>query len=326
MSQTLIGCVLALATGFLWAVGPMCFASIGRRIGAFSVLLLGRLGGTVALALVLLVYAPLVSSGMEMPSGQQWLWIFISSLLGMVLGDALLYEAFVSIGPRRATQVLMLSPIFSVAVAWLFMGEVLDVTELAGIAVVLAAVAIAVTTRSKATTGGTEPGILGVAGVLNALGAAALIGVSAVAARHAFLIAPLDPILASFLRVAMAAGMLWLIPLSRGTTLKLLSHLKDQWILQRLIPGILAGPAIGIICYVTALKLIEAGVVSTLSQTSPLFMMPMIWYRYRARIGLRAALATIAALVGIAMIIWPYSPPPAIPSAAPAQESRGYGR
>ena len=304
MSQALQGALLALATGFLWAIGPMCFASIGRKTGAFPVLLLGRLGGSLMLLAVLAVYAPFVPLARVVPSNGQILWIVVSSVLGMVAGDALLYEAFVSLGPRRSTQMLMLSPVFSVAAAWIWMGEVLSVRELAGIVVVMGGVAVAVIARGRAAATDREPGVVSVSGVLYALGAAALIGVSAVAGRQAFLIGELDPVLASFLRVGVAAAILWTVPLARGTAGRVLGYARDPWILQRLLPGLVAGPCVGILCYVGALKLVEAGVVSTLSQTSPLFMLPMLSWRYKARFGVQVLVSTIIALVGVALITW----------------------
>ena len=124
-------------TGLLWAIGPLCFASIGRRIGAFGILLLGRIVGALLLAIIAAVYLLIDPSVRHMPTGQQMFWIAVSSLVGMVIGDFMLYEALVTLGPRRSTQVQMLAPVFSASVAWLWMGETMGSRQMLGAAMVM---------------------------------------------------------------------------------------------------------------------------------------------------------------------------------------------
>ena len=141
-------------------------------------------------------------------------------------------------------------------------------------------------------------------GIIFATASAAMTGLGAVTGRRAFTMGELDPIIAGTMRVGIAAVVLGFVPLLRGQLRGVLRNLGDRWILTRFVPGVLAGPVLGILCYVAAMKQITPGLLSTLSQTSPLFMMPMIWYRYKARIGWQAALATLAAIAGVGIICW----------------------
>lgn len=293
-------------TGLLWAIGPLCFASIGRRIGAFGILLLGRIIGALLLATITAVYLWVDPEVRHMPTGQQVFWLAASSLLGMVIGDFMLYEALVTLGPRRSTQVQMLAPVFSASTAWLWMGETMGLRQMLGAGMVMAGIAVAVVARARAGGQDREPGIVTTKGIVFATASAAMTGLGAVTGRRAFTIGQvdLDPIIAGTIRVAIAAMVLGFVPLLRGQLRGVLKHLGDPWILQRFVPGVLAGPVLGILCYVTAMKQINPGLLSTLSQTSPLFMMPMIWYRYKAPIGWQAALATLAAIAGVGIICW----------------------
>ncbi len=92
------GVVLALATGLFWAISPMCWSSIGRRIGAFPILVMARLAGTAVLLAIMVPYSWAVA--VAVPSSGQLGWIAVSSFLGLVLGDMFLYQALVSLGPR----------------------------------------------------------------------------------------------------------------------------------------------------------------------------------------------------------------------------------
>lgn len=199
----------------------------------------------------------------------------------------------------------MLAPVASVAAGWLWMGETLSGRQLVGGLIVLGAVAIAVVARNVATAAeDREPGHVTARGVIHAAMAAIFIGLGAVTGRKAFALAPLDPMLATLLRVGIAAGALIVYAEVGRKEYIRAEWLRDGWLLQRLIPGTLAGTVFGMLCYMAALKRIEAGLVSTLAQTSPLWMLPMIWYRYKARIGGRVLLATLTGIAGVAMICW----------------------
>jgi drug/metabolite transporter (DMT)-like permease len=298
------GVVLALMTGLFWAIGPLCFASIGRRIGAMGILVLGRLIAASLLAVILVVYLLVEPSARQMPGDEQTMWIAASSLLGMVLGDILLYQALVTLGPRRTAQIQMISPLFSASAAWLWMGETMGLGQLVGAAIVMGGIAVAVMARATADEGGREPGTVTSRGVLLAAGSAFLTSLGAVTGRQAFIIGQLDPIVAGTMRVGIAAIVLGLVPLIKGQLPGLFRQLRDPWILQRFAPGVMAGPVLGILCYVGAMKRINPGLLTTLAQTSPLFMMPMIWYRYKAGIGWRAVVATLAAIAGVGVICW----------------------
>jgi drug/metabolite transporter (DMT)-like permease len=54
--------------------------------------------------------------------------------------------------------------------------------------------------------------------------------------------------------------------------------------------------------YVSALKFAQAGVVSTLSSISPLILLPIVYLRYKSRIGWDVVAACVLAIAGVALI------------------------
>ena len=296
------GVVLSLTAACLWAFSPLCFAGVGRRIGSYPLTVLRSAAASVILLAVLGVHLAVVPAARVLPGGPQFFWVAVSALCGMVLGDLLLFHSYVKIGPRRATQVLMLAPVFTVLAAWAGAGETLPPRVLAGIAVVLGATAFSVCIENE--PGGREPGRVSVTGFLVCLTGALFIGLGAAAMRQAYRSGPLDPLLATTLRVLVSAVVLGILPVLRGAAGTFIRKLRDREVLVRFIPGVLAGPVLAMLCYVTAFRQLEAGVVSTLSAASPLFILPMVWVRYRSRIGGRALLATALGFAGVALICW----------------------
>ncbi|MEX0775155.1 MAG: DMT family transporter [Phycisphaeraceae bacterium] len=331
--QTL-GIALGLMTAFFWAISPLCWASVGKRIGSFRVLLLRSALASALLLLVLPAYLVVIPAA-AWPTTVQMLWIIVSGFLGMGIGDALCYEAFATLGPRRTTQILTLAPVGAVIMGWMI-GEHLEALHVLGIVVVLAATAWAVLARQHATlqedapartglaspswntvaplsgNGGerrqntvvhsNEPGHLTLIGIVLAVAGAACVGFGAVAGRQAFRMGELDPFIATVLRVSTSGLALWFVPLCRGQTAWVFAPLRDRRVARRMALGVVSGPILGMVCYVAALRLIEAGLVSTMSATSPLFILPMIMWRYHVRLPLAVVIAALLAAAGIAMI------------------------
>ena len=316
------GVILALFTAAAWAVSPMAFASAGRRIGAFRVNLL-RIGiATTVLALIVVLTSVVPTWKPVLPRSEQVMWLAISGICGMAVGDAMYYSSLVLLGPRRALQMLTLSPVGSALLAWAWLGETLRPTELAGIGVVLAAIAYAIYVE-RAAEGDLqrEPGRVSPTGVVYGILAALFGGAGAVLARQAFTSQPdLNPIAATAFRVGSAGVALWLIPLFTGTVRRVVEPLKDPHIRSRILIGSAGGPIVGMLCYVAALKYAKAGTVSTLSSMSPIVIIPLVAWRYKTRVRKRAILAAVVAVAGVMLLSWKPDAKPRNLSAQSASE------
>ena len=322
--ESLGGVIFALCAAALWSVAPLAFAAAGRRIGPLRVNLLRIAIATCALLLILALMYAAQQGRPVLPRSQPALWLVLSGIAGMSIGDALYYDALVRLGPRRALQILTLSPVGSALLAWGWLGETLRPNELAGMLVVMSAVAYAVYVERKAEGAlQREPGRVSARGVVNAVLAAICMGFGAVLARQAFASQPdLSALAATTLRVGAAAVVLWVIPLATRTVRPVVQHLADPHVRSRIAIGTLAGPLLGMLCYVAALKYAKAGTVSTLASMSPIMIIPLVAWRYRTRVRKRAVAAALVAVAGVALIAWK-QPTPGGNLLAPRPSARG---
>ena len=139
-------------------------------------------------------------------------------------------------------------------------------------------------------------------GLALALCGAVFMGLGGVLVRVANLEQSLDPFIATVVRVGSATLIIWTWPLLRRQTAQPFGHLRDRGILFRIIAGTLTGPLIGMVCYVAAFRFASAGVVSTVTAMSPLFIMPIVAVKYHTRPGIMVYLATAVAVGGVALI------------------------
>ena len=103
----------------------------------------------------------------------RWIWLSLSGIIGLSLGDAFLFQSLISVGSQLGTLLLSLAPIFGSIIAWIFFGETLTALQITGIVLALAGIAWVVTSHKgppNTAHGHTRRGV--VFGVLAGLGQA----------------------------------------------------------------------------------------------------------------------------------------------------------
>jgi drug/metabolite transporter (DMT)-like permease len=166
-----IGELAALATSFFFAMTALIFTKPGLMVGS-QVTNRTRL----TVALIYLVILNLILFREPLPfsaESSRWIWLSLSGVIGISLGDAFLFQSLVSVGPRLGSLLLSLAPIFGSIIAWIFFGEVLTPWQITGIVLALTGIAWVVMSHEEppdTPRGHTSRGVL--FGVLAALGQA----------------------------------------------------------------------------------------------------------------------------------------------------------
>jgi drug/metabolite transporter (DMT)-like permease len=136
---SVIGEIAALLTAILWAFNSVVFTLAGRRVGAVTVNLV-RLW--VAIPALLLLHRFL--HGTIFPydiEPHRFFYLGFSGLIGFVVGDGMLFESFLLIGPRRAMLLSLLAPVFGAVMAWVWLKERLLPLEIVSILVIIGGIA-----------------------------------------------------------------------------------------------------------------------------------------------------------------------------------------
>jgi drug/metabolite transporter (DMT)-like permease len=211
-------------------------------------------------------------------------WLLLSGLLGFGLGDVALFFAYLRIGARLTILLnLCTAPLWSSLVEWLWLGTTLGPMQLLAGGVILAGVALAVSSREA--TGMPRVGSRGV-GILCGLTAGFGQGCGAVLSRKAVTLAQagafdLNGFSAAAQRVS--GGLLYTLvfylatralgksgaplPLEAGTRGKAIG-----WLLATAF----CGPILGVSCFQWALIQLPAGIVTAVVATTPIAMIPLI--------------------------------------------------
>ncbi len=254
-----IGELAALATSFFFAMTALIFTVTGRMVGS-------QVTNRVRLtfALIYLIVLNLILFREPLPfsaESSRWLWLGLSGIIGLSLGDAFLFQSLVSVGPRLGTLLLSLAPIFGSIIAWIFFGEILTSLQITGIVLALAGIAWVVMSHEEPPNtphGHTRRGVL--FGVLAGLGQA----VGLVLSKQG-MFGDFSPFRANAIRMLAAVIFIWAWTALEGKAGATVAALREKSQAIRLIAlGALLGPLLGVSASLLAVQHAEIGVASTL--------------------------------------------------------------
>ncbi len=247
----------------------------------------------------LLLYGELWPSHVE---PFRWGWLGLSGTVGLVLGDACLYQSFLFIGPRRGMLLMTLVPVISILLAWGWLGETLYWAEIGAILLTAGGIAWVVSERQpeQRQTPDEDKKRYGL-GILLGVGAALGQALGLVMAKRG-LVGGFASLSATLIRMIVAVAVIWLFALVRGQVGTTWRAWKDKKAVIYLVSGSLTGPFIGIWLSMVAVQRAHVGIASTLMGLSPIIMIPLTNWVFHEKISPRSIAGTVVALAGAAAI------------------------
>ncbi len=312
MAAQFLGEAAAVITSTLWTGNSILFTAAGKRIGAISVNAI-----RIAIAVVLLSVTHIIFFGTVIPDANnaQWLWMGLSGIIGLGIGDFALFSAFVLIGPRKSLLLMSIAPIISVIFSYLLLGEVLGLWVLLGIAVTLVGIIIVILEREVRRVQTNEGdrkidfvkkrNMLGISlGVIGAVGQ----GLGLVFAKYGIINAaddiskPLDSLSATLMRMLVGAIFVWLVITFWGRLPEIRKGIEDRRAVKLTSAGAFIGPFLGVWFSMVAISYTEVGIAMTLMSLMPVMVIPVVWVLYKEKTNWRGIAGAVVAVIGVAII------------------------
>jgi drug/metabolite transporter (DMT)-like permease len=278
------------------------FTSAGRKIGAFSVNVYRT-----TMATVLLVCAHAIFLGAVLPiaSGAQWLWMGLSGIVGLGIGDLGLFAAYVMIGPKRTVLVQASSPIFASVGAFFGLGETFSLLALVGVAVTLTGIVVVLLEREEVSEEQSASVKRKSRGLLFALISAMGQGFGVVLSKKGMYVGvgeAMNPVSAALIRMLLAGLFIWTCAFFARKLPELHDAARDREGIKYAAAGALVGPVVGMTLSMVAIANAEAGVAQTLMSLMPVFIIPVTWIIYREKTSWRGILGAIVAVTGVVIL------------------------
>jgi drug/metabolite transporter (DMT)-like permease len=291
---TMLYDLAALTAAFSVALSNLISPAAIRRLGPV-VFNCWRLAAAFFALLALLA----LRDAWKLPSSAHLLALVISGAIGIVIGDSFIYAAMGRLGPRRTAVLYTTWAPFAALLGYFALGETLSSTKIIGIALVVTGISPAIAGRDAKSAGELEEirGSLGVGMLFGLLGG--LCAAGAVLLARPVMADGVDPAAAATIRAA--AGLVGLLFVSRIPAFGSHGRIDASIALRSASSGLL-GMGAGMTLVLFALSVRPVGVVSTLSSTTPVLILPLLWLVSGARPAPIAWAGAAIAVAGVSAI------------------------
>ncbi len=293
------GEIAAVGTAMFFAMGSTFFTLAGRRAGPIVV---NR--SRLLMATLLALGIHWITRGTPLPpalSWEAWGWLALSGVIGLAIGDSLLFRAFVAIGPAKTMLIFALAPAIAALLSWIFLGEALTFLEMAGMATTLIGIAWVVMSPEQHASERARSSYR--LGVMFAVGGTVGQAIGLVTAKSGLTEGAM-PQEANVIRLMAAATSVWVLTVALGETKRVLAMWSNDVRATTFTAlGAVFGPVAGVWLSLVAIDRASIGVASTLMSLTPLFLIPVSRLVFRETITLRAVVGTLVALAGVVLLL-----------------------
>ena len=287
----------ALAAALSWVFASLLAADTTRQIGGMAFNRLRVCAGFIMLLLITLYSGSLLATSITFVPV-----LAISGVIGLGVGDTALFAAFKRLGPRRAQVLYACNAPIAVFLGMLFLNESPSIGQIGGIIAVFCGVVIAIVWGKRASQLHRWEQVQGALwvgvglGLLSGLGQA----VGSIIVKPA-LDAGVDPIAASAIRIGAAAIVLLALGFLKRNSGTGVSITRRHLVIACLNAFIAIIIGVSFLLYAFAHG--DVGIASILSATTPVLILPWLWFKTRERPAAGAWFGALVAVIGTAAII-----------------------
>ena len=291
----MIGYFLAIGAAAIWSAVALSATRVVRYFGSYNYNLLRLLG-------IIVFFFPYVYINWESLYLNQSIFsaIVLSSIIGIIIGDTFLFVCLKRLGPRRQALLFSMQIPFTIILAEVFLQTLPSVTELIGCALIFSGILIAIQFNRTIPNDDLE-NIQGnkYTGLFAGIGLALCQSIGIILMKPA--LQTTDPIIVSYLRVIVAAVIMFgsLFFIKNNQLWEKMKNIKVT--LFSIFLGFM-GMGVGMTMLIYALKYGNPGVISTLSSTMPIMIIPILWIVTKNYAGHLAVVGATLTCVGAGII------------------------
>lgn len=308
------GELISIMVALSWTVCAMFAEVASKRIGSlpFNVL-------RMTLSLIMLAGVMWWFTGMPYPAGADadtWFWLSMSGLVGYVIGDFCLFNAYILIGSRYGQLLMTLAPPAAAIFGLLLLGQSMNWMAILGMCVTIFGIGIAIYRPKKSNDVTARPPLKGVLfGIVAGIGQGVGLVLSAKGLMHyeelveasdmEFLHGGTSANVLPFASTAIRAitGMIgftiWMCV--KKQSYKLVEGVKSVRTMFFALGATITGPFIGVSLSLMATLYTSIGVAQTIMAMTPVLIIWPTYLFFHQRIYLREVIGAIISVAGVAL-------------------------
>uniref|UniRef100_UPI003216C4EA DMT family transporter n=1 Tax=uncultured Draconibacterium sp. TaxID=1573823 RepID=UPI003216C4EA len=302
--QNHLGEIAGVLTAVFWTITSLAFESAGKKVGSLSVNLI-----RLVIAFFFIGFYSWFTRGFFFPTDAtwfQWKWLALSGLIGFVIGDLLLFQAFVVVGARISMLMMALAPPFAALIGWLLLGEVLEPMSWLGMGITMSGIVLVILKREKTEENGTVVKKIksgySITGILLALGGALGQAAGLVISKKGM--GDYDAFSASQIRVLTGMiGFSVLFFFMRRWS-KVWDAVLHKSAMKRITLGAFFGPFLGVSFSLLAVQHTQAGIAATLMAIVPVLIIGPSMILFNEKVNWKEILGAVITVSGVVLFFY----------------------
>lgn len=303
----ILGLFAAVTTLISWSFGTIVFLRASRSIdpGLLNrTRLLLAVGASALICCIVQGWWPWQIIEESVP--EQWIWLGLSGIIGLTVGDLLGFTSLRILGARRQSVVGTTAPAAAALVGFGTLGETLSLVDIAAMGLSIFGVMLAMSSaeeRSDVQRDGYGSFSLGIS---LAVGGAVCQGAGLVVAKiglnaHGGTISPFH---ATFMRMSVGFAGTYVIDLLRRAPHRPLREaFADRSAVRAMYLGVLLGPIIGVTCSLIAARHLDVAIAQTIMSMVPFVVMGIASVLERKPLPMRSLLGAVIAVIGVVLLV-----------------------
>jgi drug/metabolite transporter (DMT)-like permease len=235
-----------------------------------------------------------------------WLWLGLSGLVGLAIGDLFGFTSLRILGARRQSVIGTTAPAASAIVGLVLLGEALTLADVVGIALTILGVMVAMNTPDEREDVHSEGFGSYSLGILLAIGGAVCQGAGLVLAKKGMQGQGVDiaPFHATFLRMIIGFSATYLIDVIRRAPHRPLREaFTNREARTAMFFGTFFGPIVGVTMSLVAAKNLDVAVAQTIFSLVPFVVMLIMRVFYGQRIPARSLFGAVISVIGVVILV-----------------------
>lgn len=296
MFQSHYGEFAALITAFFWTITAISFEFAGKKIGSFTVNLF-----RLFIAFIFFSIYCYFTKGLFFPTDagvHQWVWLSLSAVLGFVIGDTCLLQAYVKIGARISMLIMSLAPPLTAFLGWLIMGERFSLLNFVGMSLTILGIALVILKKNE---NGKKKGKIqfshSIIGLLLAFGGA--VGQASGLVLSKYGMGDYDAFSSSQIRVFVGfIGVAIIFTFLRRWN-RVIPATKNNKAMSFILLGSFFGPFLGVAFSLVSIKYTTTGIAATIMSIVPILIIPPSIILFKEKVKPIEIIGSIISVIGV---------------------------
>jgi drug/metabolite transporter (DMT)-like permease len=254
------------------------------------------------MAFVLIGLYTFFSRGMFLPmdaTREAWIWLTLSGMVGFVIGDLFLFQAYIEIGSRISMLMMATVPPITALTGFILMGETLTLMDLLGMFITIGGIALVILVRGSTEEKKVElshpvKGL--VYAFIGALGQA----FGLILSKYGM--GDYDPFAATQIRIiAGIIGFVAVVTFAKSWG-KIYEAFKDLTAMRNTTIGAFFGPFLGVSFSLLAIQHTTTGVASTIMSINRILIIPVAILVFKEKVSMKEIIGALITVAGVSLL------------------------